>query len=240
MIAGDGFLRPSHLTPSWWGRRLVAEARYAFFLSNETNLDYAPSPEEISSLDIFLAIITGCTFQCRFIAGYFVDVGILLCVLSLWAPVTGFAVSIRSQLKARGREDNEFSDNETKGSSPPSQPPPLSHQADHIREELNRQETVMTQYKALKRLTELISQSCGATILPFISEAVFGYAIFFEDVLITRNMIHRIVLICFYFCAVNILIFSADVCRKVVTYYFICYVFTNQSLNTSKIIIHCT
>ncbi len=216
MIAGDGFLRPSHLTPSWWGRRLVAEARYAFFLANETNIDYAPEPDEISSLDIFLAIITGCTFHCRFIAGYFVDVGILLCVLSLWAPVTGFAVNIRSQLKARGRMDNQFSNNETKQSSPPtSQPPPLSHQADHLREELNRQETVMTQYKALKRLTELISQSCGATILPFISEAVFGYAIFFEDVLITTNVIHRIVLICFYFCAVNILIFSADVCRKV-------------------------
>lgn len=236
MLTGADFLHPSDLTPARWVRRLVAEARYAFFVGNVTRFDSASTPDEdirpldgfignvshgdstqipegISPLDGFLAVITGISYQCRFIAGFFVDVGILCCVLTLWAPVAGFAASIRKQVKMNKTVEHIF-DNSHKQVSPHS---PISQemQLQQVEEEANRQELVTKQYRALKQLAELISRANGDTILPFISEAVFGYALFFEDVLITTNVFRRIVLLCFYFCAVNILVLSADVCRKV-------------------------
>ncbi|CAL8086588.1 unnamed protein product [Orchesella dallaii] len=206
MITGSGFLLPSSLTLSWWGRRLVAEARYSFFLSNESHLDQAPSSDEISTLDGFLAVITGFTFQCRFIAGYFVDVGILLCVLTLWAPVSGFTGNIKKQIS---RKEEEIGDDGEYNNSESTVKRLHVHQNDDEDDEI-----VLKQYKALKQLTQLISEANGANILPFISEAVFGYAIYFEEVLITKDFSHRLIFLCFYFCAVSILVFSADVCRK--------------------------
>ncbi|CAL8093103.1 unnamed protein product [Orchesella dallaii] len=196
MILGSSFLSIWDWSPSWWFRRLVGEAHYTFFLVNGTSRNNSPDLSQISSGDTFLAIIQALIMQSRFITGFFVDLAILVNVLSLWAPASGFTNKICSQISIIHEKDGDL---------------PFDLGAS-TKTELNY---VLKQFEALKTLSTLIGEALGDAILPFIGEALFYYAIYFDDLLMTPDYVNRLVLIFFYCSAICILLFSAEVVRKI-------------------------
>lgn len=215
MCFGSSFINSWDWSPEWLYRRLVAEARYTFFLSNSTtSMNTAPSLSEITPIDTFVAIIQGLSVQARFITGFFVDLCILVHIVTLWAPASGFAKNMYSQIPIIINSDESNLGKEV------DQLPfeILKPSQSTVNEDL---ETVLKQYEALKTLSILVGEAIGDTIMPYIGEALFYYAIYFDSVIMTPDVVTRMVLMFFYISAFCILMFSAEIVRKVRKHIFI-------------------
>lgn len=202
MAFGSTFVHFHDWSPEWLYRRLVADARYTFFLTNTTSMNTAPELYEITSLDKFICIIQGLSVQVRFIVGFFVDMFILVHVFCLWAPASGFAKIMYENIPETAQiRDNDDLPIALVGFSAPSANLEL--------------QTVLRQFEALKTLSILVGEAVGDTIMPYIGEALFYYAIYFDTVVMTPDVVLRLVLLFFYISACCILMFSAEIVRKV-------------------------
>lgn len=202
LFFGHGFINCWDWSPEWLSRRLVADARSSFFIDVPKNISSAPLCEEISSTDIFLTVVNVISIQVRFITGFFVDLFILIHVMTLWAPVSGFNNLMYSQISncAKGYL--------TAGETP--------RQTGHQRKILEMEVALgLNQFDALKTLSYLIEEAIGDVILPYFLEALFYYALFFESFIFTRDIVKRLVLTFFYTSALCILTFSSEIVKKV-------------------------
>lgn len=187
-----------------WHRRLVIESRYSYLIS--TGEGQQSQNISVSFFDNTVAGLTAVNILFRIMAGFFLDLGILMSVLSLWAPSVGYVNSLIASIETM--RSAEFSVDK-------------KSEVDHslkIPENL-----VIQQFKQLKSLSTSICEAIGGFLIPAISEVAFGYAIDFEEMILTEHAIRRFTDILFYVSTSSTLVFAAETCRKVwlkFTYYF--------------------
>lgn len=198
-------LKTSNWSLKWWLRRLVAESRYSYFIGNGQPL------EEISTFsftfsDTLLAILEIFTSLFRTLAGYYGDLCILINVLTLYIPVLSFTNVIYSQVGEASTIVNKIGKKHKKSVL-------LRRDLQHyIRQDVNEK---IKLFKEVATLSELIGNSVGGLILPFLIEAVSFYSNSFHETLVAETFglkLRRT----FYFTEASIIIWlSADVIRKV-------------------------
>lgn len=153
----------------------------------------------VSFFDNTVAGLTAVNILFRIMAGFFLDLGILMCVLSLWAPSVGYVNSLLASIETV--RSTEFSVDKT----------------GTVDENIKIPENlVIQQFKQLKSLSALICEAIGGFLIPAISEVAFGYAIDFEEMILTEHAIRRFTDILFYASTSSTLVFAAETCRQVV------------------------
>ncbi|CAL8086585.1 unnamed protein product [Orchesella dallaii] len=175
-----------------WFRRMLEEARYSYFLSSDANPN--SNFEPISEFDIFISAVTAISIMFRLIVGFYMDLCILFCVLSLWTPVAGYCRIINEAI-----EPNE--------SGEVVQSHPLKRRINEM--------GVIEQFKVLKHLSQLVSNAIGGLLLPAISEIAFGYALDFDNLIVSQDIVYKCKTLLFYLSTLTTLILAAEVCRKI-------------------------
>jgi len=131
----------------------------------------------------------------RFVQGYFCDLCIMSCVLTLWTPSYCFANGIidkkyiYASKSARGEGRMEKSWNK-----------------------------IYNQYKFLQSLSYCINMAMGNQLIFYIFESLIYYSLNLNAVLTTTNNFKRVDMILFYVITLGIFIISADACNQVLKF----------------------
>lgn len=199
------FISSTIITNSWsWYRRLIEESQYSYLISTTNDL---PSPETdtISFWKNFVAILTAFNIQFRIIAGFYIELAVLICVLSLWAPVLGYITTIDGYIEAK--KCAEFASSQ-------SQDVAVADDRNEFVVKID-ENMVISQFKLLKCLSTLICEAIGGVLVFSITEVAFGYAIDFEEAILTTDPMRRFINVLFFVSTSSTFIFAAEICRKV-------------------------
>lgn len=198
-----------------WYHALVDESRYVLFQSNESlyisKLSFKAS---FSFIEVITAAITACALVCKYIMGTFVDVSLLMTILTLWSP----ACDLENLLKFTSFTDSkslstviQTADIAAKLSSN------LNNKLDTFQKNFKVPELVIKQYESLRELSKLLNNALGEALIPFIFEGVFTYAINFNDILFLGEFGQGVVVFSFYAMFILIMQMGSSICRKVNT-----------------------
>lgn len=198
--------KTSNWSLEWWLRRLVAESRYSYFIGNGTQPLEEISTFSLTFSDTLFAILEIFTSFFRTFAGYYGDLCILMNLLTLYIPVLSFTNVIYSQVMEASTIVNKIGKKHKKSVL-------LRRDLQHyIRQDVNEK---IKLFKEVATLSELIGNSMGGLVLPFLVEAVSFYSNSFHETLVAETFglkLRRT----FYFTEASIIIWlSADVIRKV-------------------------
>lgn len=176
-----------------WYQLLLIES-WVSFTENDSVVSYCPSK-------ILIATATAFVLLNKFMLGALSDVLLASAVLTLWSPVGDFEQLLQSTSHHDLTEVDE----------PPILPLPIQNKK--IRNNFGT--TVVTRFEELRKLSKLLSYAIGGTLISFIGEGMFTYAINFNHILFAGTTSQSLVVIYFYVDYVLILLTASDICRKV-------------------------
>lgn len=189
-------------SPEIWMEELTNLARYTFFIDNQLlNNEYSSSGtslkidkdfvtrQNVSLTNGILAFFMCLILMQRFIHGFFLDLCLFSCVITLWLKTKLFADSIIVI-----------------------DPKQIHHRAIHIQESWNN---VYSKFCEVKHISETINAAIGSQVTLFLVESIIDYSISLTGILNIKNPLRATDTVCFSMLVALILIFSANICTQV-------------------------
>ncbi|CAL8146949.1 unnamed protein product [Orchesella dallaii] len=188
-----------------WYQSLVMETKYLFFLRND---DPNRVPQKFWSfrnvVEVILEIITAVTLLSRGIVGVCSELLVLMYSLTLWSQVTKFITTLKSRYLAR--EENDDDENDAVSHSN------LKWKGNECKAETS---IVISEYRSLQRLAELLNGAMDDSLPFFIGECLFIYSINWHNFSLVE--IDGIVRLYFYIILVSFLIICSSISRQMQT-----------------------
>jgi len=198
---GDGFL-------SEWYNKLVTESKYIFFLQNHACYrHFLPSCNnstmipQSATADAVLAGVTLVALCCKFIMGSFGDLIILMYGFSLSSRVEIFTTTLQTRFWRDNNDDGDGT-NDTKRKFEMK-----------LWRSTKAEENIVKAYKSLQLLAKLLNEAVGDSLIFFIGEGVFEYAMNSNTLFLLDS--RGIVRAYFYGCFVWFIYTACGVSRKV-------------------------
>lgn len=214
LIIGKNFLLDiSNWSVGMWLTRLRELARYSFFFQEKVHIhqhhsvDIMPenvtigSTEQFSLLDYFLVCFMSLGMLQRYVLGYFTDLCILTCAITIWLHANAFAKSIIIVDKKTGIKFAQSSFPKEK--------------VTHIEESWDR---VYANFLAVQTLSVALNKAVGNQVTLYIAESVMYYSLNLNAVLTIVNPLRRLEMVYFYILTVGTFVISANICSQVAYY----------------------
>lgn len=198
-----------------WYHALIDESRYLLFQSNHSLYTSKLSFDAtFSFIEVITAVITALALLCKYIMGTFVDLALLMTILTLWSPVCDLENLLKFTSFTNSKSLSTIihtGDIAAKLSSS------LNSKSETFQSTFKVPDLVIKRYESLCELSKLLNNGLGEVLVPFILEGVFTYAINFNDILFLGEFSHGVVVFSFYAIFLLILQMASSICRKVNT-----------------------
>ncbi len=199
LIGGKYFIYSLHnWSPELWLERLIRLARYTYFVDDklpsngQSNLlmsNWTSSKDTIvSATDRFLAFVMALTLIQRYIYGFFSDLCIFSCVITLWFYSNLFANSVIIIDKKR-----------------------INMRAKRMQEGWNK---VYSNFHAVQHISDVINDAIGSQVTLFLTESIIFYSLNLNRILTFQYSVLAIDTFYFSILIAVICVFSADICSQ--------------------------
>ncbi|CAL8146337.1 unnamed protein product [Orchesella dallaii] len=187
-----------------WYYGLLNEAKYTFFLqktyeNHQRQQNVSCNFSSLEGSTTTEPILVGVTFTsllCKYIMGSYADIILLACALTLSSHVTEFITALKLS-----DWNGEYDENVAI---------PEKLKSNYFKTYTNN---LVTAYASLQQLANLVNAGVGETLLFFVGEGMFAYAMYLDYLLQFKN--RDIVLLFFYLMFITNIFVTSNISRKV-------------------------